>query len=78
MTLSREFTWVIAPSFLAYEAWCGRHGILPGSGTTRYVRDANDLRGLRNVHIVCTVNWQSRSDWRELYNEALKAGRRPE
>ena len=78
MTTSKECIWVIAPSFLAYEAWCGRHGIPPGSGQARFVRGIEDLRGRRNLKIVCAVNWRSRPDWRALYNEALKAGRRPE
>lgn len=78
MTTSKECIWVIAPSFRSFQYWCREHDILPGTGRARYVRDANDLRGRQNLRLAFADHWQDRPDWRDIWNAAERAGRRPE
>ena len=77
MTTGSECIWVIALTYRGFEQWLLDHDIPKGSGLARYVGRASDLEGLRNVRLVFAENWTDRSDWREIWNAAERAGRRP-
>lgn len=75
--MSDDTIYVVALNRKRFEGWCGYHGISPASGSAKYVRNADDLRGLRNVNVLFLYGWGERSDWRTIYNAALIVQRRP-
>ena len=69
-----EPLYVVAPSLIAFEQWCGKqdpHAPLP---RVRFVSNVRMLEGLDQANILFLSGWMKRADWRQIYNRALSLG----